>query len=106
MRVEHLQGFNVRGDHSDDRALFLAFKLCRAQTAECAEDLVTKHRKELECDIVIGILLKVTEQTAQNATTDGESDDQSVRERHALSKSLGNTERTEHGNAHCRHKAE
>ena len=36
----------------------LALQLCRAESAQCAEDFIAQHRQQPECNVVVAVLLK------------------------------------------------
>lgn len=84
MGVEYLQRFNVGGDHGDDRALLLALQLGRAERAQCAEDFIAQHRQQPECNVVVAVLLKKAQNTAQNAAADGKGNDCAIGQGDAL----------------------
>ena len=105
MGVEYLQRFNVGGNHGDDRALLLALQLCGAKRAQCAENLIAQHRQQPECNVVVAVLLKKTQNTAQNAAADGKRNDRAVGKSDALAQGFGNADRTAQRYAHGAEKA-
>ena len=106
MGVEYLQRFNVGGDHGDDRTLLLALQLGRAKHAQCAEDFIAQHGQQSECNVVVTVLLKKAQNTAQNAAADGKRNDRAVGKSDALAQSFGNADRTAQRNAHGTEKAD
>ena len=65
MGIEHLQRFDIGGDERDQVTAVTAFQLCRGQTAQGAEHLVADQGQQLEGDIVVGCLLCIAQNTAQ-----------------------------------------
>ena len=63
--VEHLQRLDVGRDERDQVAAVTAFQLCRGQTAQGTEHLIADQGQQLEGDIVVGCLLCVTQNAAQ-----------------------------------------
>ena len=63
--IEHLQRFDIGGDERDQVTAVTAFQLCRGQTAQGTEHLIADQGQQLEGDIVIGRLLCVTQNAAQ-----------------------------------------
>ena len=104
--IEHLQRFNVRGDHGDDGALLLAFQLGRAECAQRAENLVPQHRQQPKRNVVVAVLLKKAQDTAQNAAADGKGDDGTVGQGDTFAQRFGNAHRAEQRYAHGTEKAE
>ena len=87
--IEHLQRFNVRGDHRNNGALLPGFQLGRAETAQRREDLVAQHRQQTEGNVVVAVLLGKPEQAAQHAATDGQRDERAVGKGDFLAERLG-----------------
>ena len=105
MGVEYLQRFNVGGNHGDDRTLLLALQLCGAERAQCAENLIAQHCQQPECNVVVAVLLKKTQNTAQNAAADGKGNDCAIGQGDALTQGFGNADRTAQSYAHGAEKA-
>ena len=63
--IEHLQRLDVGRDERDQVAAVTAFQLCRGQTAQGTEHLIADQGQQLEGDIVVGCLLCVTQNAAQ-----------------------------------------
>ena len=105
MGIKHLQSLNVRGDHGNDTALLSGFQLCRTKNPKGAEDFVTQHGQQAECNIVVGILFEIAEQAAQYAAAYGEGNDHSVGQSNRFTKGFGNADCAEQGYAHGTEKA-
>ncbi len=63
--IEHLQRFDVGGDQGDQVTAVTALQLCRGQAAQRAEHLIPDEGQQLEGDIVVGGLLCVAQNAAQ-----------------------------------------
>ena len=63
--IEHLQLLDVGGDQGDQVAAVTALQLGGGQAAERAEHLIPDEGQQLEGDIVVGCLLCVTQNAAQ-----------------------------------------
>ena len=103
--IEHLQRFNVRGDHRNNGALLPGFQLGRAETAQRREDLVAQHRQQTEGNVVVAVLLGKPEQAAQHAATDGQRDERAVGKGDFLAERLGDGRSARERHAHGAQKA-
>ena len=106
MRIEHLQGFDIRGYHRDYRAFLLALELCRAQSAQRSENPAAQHGKEAESNVVIPVLLQVAQQSAQYSAAYRERDYPAVGKRDSFPHDLRNSHRAEKRNAHGAEKSQ
>ena len=102
MRVENFERLYVGSYHRDDAALLFAFEFRRAKHAERAEYFISERRKQSERDIVVTVLLYVSQQPADDAATYRETDYQAVGKRDLLAESLRDAHRAEYRYAHCR----
>ena len=100
MGIEHFQRLNVRGEHGNDAAFFLALQLCRAKPAQSSENLITENRQKLKGNIVVAVLFKVAQDAPQDTAADGKTDYSTVRQCDVFAQCFGNTQRAEHGHTH------
>lgn len=93
------------GNDAVNRALLLALQLCRAERAQCAENFIAQHCQQPECNVVVAVLLKKAQNTAQNAAADGKGNDCAIGQGDALTQGFGNADRTAQRYAHGAQKA-
>ena len=94
MGIEHLQRLDVSRDERDQVAAVTAFQLCRGQTAQGAEHLIADQGQQLEGDIVVGCLLCI----AQNAAQQGKHQNACKGRAHGFERT-GKTQRTQDAKA-------